>query len=78
MWTPQPGDLLIGMEPKHGRALRAIRGPCEVTLLGLWSTPPRPYIQDPNGLGDEYFATCFDCIDSAIERLASLCPNAFS
>ena len=43
-----------------------------MTLLGLWCGEPRPHIEDPYGLGDDYFDTCFALIDAATARLVSL------
>ena len=65
------GDLLIGMEPGQARVLHRIakKEGAQVTLLGLWRDPPRPYIHDPYGHGEGYFQTCFSIIDEAVEGL---------
>ena len=65
-------DLLVGMEPVQSRLLRqfARSSGAQVTLLGLWSAPPRPHLEDPYGLSEEYFTTCFAVIDSAVESMA--------
>jgi protein-tyrosine phosphatase len=65
-------DLLLGMEPWHGWALRRLAaGPgAQVTLLGLWATPPRPHLEDPYGLSETYFATCMQIINDALEGIA--------
>lgn len=70
-FTPGPSDLLIGMEPAHAKRLQQLYGETEpqVTLLGLWRSPPMPHIQDPYGLGSAYFETCFTILDQAIEQL---------
>lgn len=63
------GDLLIGMEPWHARALEPLaraRGG-QVTLLGLWSTPVCPHIGDPFGRSETFFGRSFSIIDSGIE-----------
>lgn len=65
------GDLLIGMEPWHGRSLESVaraRG-CQTTLLGLWSEPARPYIGDPLGRSQAFFARCFAAIDTGINGM---------
>jgi protein-tyrosine phosphatase len=69
-----PGDLLIGMEPAHARAVEHLSHErcCQVTLLGLWSKPARPYIGDPFGRSEDFFARCFMTIDSGIDRLRGL------
>src|SRR5689334_18848499 len=43
------GDLLLGMEVRHVREMQRRFGQlrCQITLLGLWSTPRRVHIHDP-------------------------------
>ena len=65
----EPTDLLIAMEPEQARALEALDGLHQVTLLGLWSTPRRPFIQDPYARDDAYFQTCFAVIESGVKGL---------
>jgi len=65
------GDLLIAMEAGQLRPLAQV-ATAPTTLLGLWATPPRPHLEDPYGLSLEYFDTCFDVIDSAVEHIARL------
>jgi hypothetical protein len=43
----------------------------QLTLLGLWSTTPRPYVHDPNGLGQDYMAQCLDILDQGVRRIAA-------
>lgn len=72
--TIEPGDLFIGFEPWHGEALQevAARHPgTQVTLLGLWSASPSAYLQDPYGLPEPYFETCFMHIDAGLQGLIS-------
>ncbi len=59
-YKPQEGDLLIGMEPKHLRALRLqfAKAPVQITLLGLWLEPPLIYLHDPYNTKAEYFSRC--------------------
>lgn len=71
-----PTDLLVAMEPSQAAALTRIANGAQVTLLGLWSRPRRPYIQDPYGRSDEYFQRCFALIDSGIRDLAQTLRNA--
>lgn len=65
-------DLLVCMEPLQVKALRAIlpTTTAQLTLLGLWSRPRRPWIFDPYGRNDGYWSACFSIIDNAIERMA--------
>lgn len=71
-FAPEPGDLLIAMEPRQAQALavRYVSDPAiQVTLLGLWSHPRRPHLHDPHTLSPDYFRTCFDLIDTAVAAL---------
>lgn len=66
-----PGDLLLGMEPSHLHNLRDIAsqtGAC-VSLLGLWSSPPRPWIADPYGLAPRVFEKSFGEIEESLAHL---------
>jgi protein-tyrosine-phosphatase/peptidoglycan/xylan/chitin deacetylase (PgdA/CDA1 family) len=67
----RPGDLLIGMESWQATALQlmAKKQNAQVTLLGLWSTPPRPYIHDPFGHRESYFQACFSVIEAAVDGM---------
>lgn len=67
-------DLLVHMEPRQARGMlhRPPAVPCQVTLLGLWSQPRRPYIHDPHHLSEAYWERCFDVIDSGVLRIADL------
>jgi protein-tyrosine phosphatase len=70
----RPSDLLVAMEPAQAeRLLSLTRGTgAQVTLLGLWCQPRRAHLEDPYGLSEAYFDTCFDCIDRAVTKLAEL------
>ena len=63
------GDLLIAFELGQAERLRELAPQCQVTLLGLESTPPRPHIEDPYGLSSEYFTSCCAVIDQAVSRV---------
>jgi len=65
------GDLLAIFEPAHLTAVasRAQAVGAQVTLLGLWAVPHRPYVADPYGKNDRYFQKCFALIDSALDRV---------
>lgn len=71
-------DLLVGMEPIHATRLLyfARQSGSQVTLLGLWCSPTRPHIEDPYGLSEAYFETCFACIDAAVAGLAHRLASA--
>jgi protein-tyrosine phosphatase len=65
------GDLIICMEPSQAAAVEAalMNRDAQVTLLGLWAHPCRPYLHDPYGLDDSYWESCFSIVDSAIEHI---------
>jgi len=69
-YTPQAGDLLIGMEPKHIRQLKAqfAQAPVQITLIGLWLQSPLAYLHDPYNARPEYFSRCEELVrDSTLE-----------
>jgi hypothetical protein len=57
------------MEPRQARRISGLLPPgsCQLTLLGLWSRPPRPHIHDPHTLSEAYWERRFDVIDSAVK-----------
>lgn len=71
-FAPEPGDLLVALEPRQAQALssRFAADPgVQVTLLGLWSRPRRAHLYDPHTLSPAYFRTCFELIDGAVATL---------
>lgn len=66
-----PGDLLLGMEPRHLETLRKVsmRSGAHLSLLGLWASPKRPWIADPYGLRPEAFDRAFELIEESLIRL---------
>jgi protein-tyrosine phosphatase len=63
-------DLLIGMEPWHLPPMRAAANEAQVTLLGLWHPPYRPYLHDPFGAPQPYLETCIDYIEQSVQQFA--------
>ena len=64
-------DLLVAMEPWQVRYLSdQLTREYQYTLLGMWSDPILPYIQDPYGSGDAYFDKCFGYIKDSVDGLA--------
>lgn len=64
------GDLIIVFEPRQLAEVRrrfGVQTPAK--LLGIWSRPHRPHIQDPYGRSDRYFQRCFSVIDANIAKL---------
>lgn len=67
------GDLVIVFEPQQiTEVRRQIGDGTPAQLLGIWSSPVRPHIQDPYGMRDRYFQHCFSVIDANIAALAEL------
>jgi protein-tyrosine phosphatase len=63
-------DLIIVFEPEQiTQARQRIGSGMRAELLGIWSRPVRPHIQDPYGLSDRYFQQCFSVIDASIAVL---------
>jgi len=64
-------DLLIAMEPWQVEFLeKNLSRKHSCTLLGLWSQPVLPHIQDPYGSSPEYFEKCFIYIQNSVNELA--------
>jgi protein-tyrosine phosphatase len=71
-YTPRKGDLLVGMEPKHAKALTALYGAVvPVTLLGLWLQNPVAYLHDPYNTNIVFFDYCESLVESAAQLLAA-------
>lgn len=72
-----PGDLVVVFEPQHLLGVTPHSGAdvAGLTLLGLWTDPLRPHIQDPYGRSDRYFQQCYAAIDrnthELVQRLAA-------
>lgn len=63
-------NLVIVFEPEQVTAVRRhIGDSTPAVLLGIWSRPAVPHIQDPYGLSDRYFQQCFSIIDESIGML---------
>jgi protein-tyrosine phosphatase len=61
-YTPQSGDLLIGMEPSHLAKIKILFPNNQVTALGLWLPFKRAYLHDPYSANIEYFNRCAEKI----------------
>lgn len=73
------GDLLLAMEIRHVHQLMALGIPADaIALLGRWATPRRIHLHDPHTLSDDYFATCFTLIESAVRRLNAALAKGMS
>lgn len=68
LYELQGSDLVIVFEPKQWVEIRRrIGGPrSRLTLLGIWSKPTIPYIQDPYGRNDDAFQRCYTAIDTHV------------
>lgn len=62
-------DLLIGMEPWHLAPMQAAANGAQITLLGLWRPPYRPYLHDPFGADDSYMENCVTYIAQCVTAL---------
>lgn len=75
-WTSR--DLAVVFEIEQGdeakvrfakRFQGSHLGHPQIALLGLWSEPARPHIQDPFSLNKAYFETCYAVIENAVDGL---------
>lgn len=73
----RPGDLIIGMEPRHLYAAQQVLGnvPAQLTLLGLWHPRPRPYIHDPYSTDEVFFQKCEQFVTEATQSLLTNVPH---
>ena len=63
-------DLLVAMEPFQAGYLKKTLGQKNMyTLLGLWGTPAKPYIQDPYGRSRQYIENCFNYIEKSVHEI---------
>lgn len=70
-------DLVIVFEPRQiTEVQRRIRDRTPTGLLGVWSRPVRPHIQDPYGMSGRYFQQCFSVIDANIAALVEYMARA--
>lgn len=71
-YAPQEGDLLVGMEPEHARALSECLGTdTRITLIGLWLPSGRAYIHDPYNANEIFFDRCESEVVNATKALIS-------
>ena len=79
-YAPQQGDYLLGMEFRHLRKLAADPRLRDLPrgVLGAWASPPVPHLHDPYRLDPAYMVTCLKRVESAVQHLANVCPNARS
>lgn len=63
-------DLLVAMEPWQAEYIgQELVRPHAYTLLGLWSRPVLPHIQDPHGAPPAYFDRCFSYIENSVHEI---------
>jgi protein-tyrosine phosphatase len=66
----QPGDLLVGMEPRHLPKISRVLGTnVPTTLLGLFRRPPLTYLHDPFNSSLSFFNRCEEHVVAATEGL---------
>ncbi len=65
-------DLLLVMEIRQADRLKQHlkNSKAQISLLGLWSNPPRPHIHDPMTLSNSYFLTCYKVIEKSVNNLS--------
>lgn len=71
-YMPEPGDLLIGMEPAHYQKLKLLYGDkVAITLAGLWLESPVVYLHDPYNTCPDFFKACSSSVERSAIILAS-------
>lgn len=72
-------DLVVVFEPwQLAEVRRRTRGRAAVSLLGVWTRPIRPHIQDPYGRSDRYFQQCFSLIDANVAELVGRMAKGYA
>jgi len=70
-YIPSTNDLLVVMEPAHLHgAMDAAANIAQVTLAGLWSRSPHPYIHDPFSANAFFFERCEATVADAAAQIA--------
>ncbi len=74
----EPGDLLLVMEVRQLKRLRANPSLTRLprNLLGRFARPPVPHLHDPYMIDPAYLPTCLDRIESAVVNLCRAYPEA--
>jgi len=74
----EPGDLLLVMEVRQLKRLRANPSLTRLprNLLGRFARPSVPHLHDPYMIDPAYLPTCLDRIESAVVNLCRAYPEA--
>lgn len=76
-YQPEPGDVLVGMEPKHADELAALfNNRVPITLVGLWCRNPQAYIHDPYNTNSVFFTVCEQQVVNAVKQLVQAAHKA--
>jgi len=71
-YKPMPGDLLVGMEPRHTSQLILLYGnKVQITLMGLWLKRPTAYLHDPYNTNVIFFNHCESMVEQATTALVA-------
>ena len=67
------GDLVVVFEPRQMTQVQllSVTDLVGITLIGVWSSPIYPHIQDPFGNSDRYFQQCFSTIDRNLDEIVA-------
>jgi len=77
-FLPAEGDLLLAMEVRQLRRLRADQRLSHMprALLGSYAPIPIPHLHDPYELSEAYLKVCLDRIERAVSALRDAYPGA--
>lgn len=70
-YKPEPGDLLVVMEPLHLKMLPESLRNSPVTLVGFWLQSPIAYLHDPFNTTLEYFEKCEHIVKISVDNLVA-------
>jgi len=75
-YAPEPGDLLLVMEPTQYQELERIRddkgwsSSVQMSILSLFKNSPSPYLHDPFGASPAFFDHCERQVMEAVDGIA--------
>lgn len=75
-YEPETGDLLLAMEVRQLKQLARNPKTAPLPRLLLGSFAGTPHLHDPFTLSPEYYESCFDRIERAVDQLAIRYPGA--
>ncbi len=70
-YKPVPGDLMVGMEPKHAHELELLKNVESegISLIAIINKSPQAYLHDPYNANECFFSKCEMDVIRSVESL---------